>query len=69
MWKLLLTTLTAGVVGSLLHSTADAGPDYKTYRNRDGYGVNGTQLSGIAPSDTLAVHAVILPSGEVIALH
>ena len=46
MWKLLLTIIAAGVVGSFLVATAEAdGTGYKTYRDRMGFGLNGTKLT------------------------
>ena len=70
MWKLLLTIIAAGVVGSFLVATAEAdGTGYKTYRDRMGFGTNGTKLTGLASGDASGVYVVILRSGEVIALH
>jgi len=68
---LALAAIVAVAVDPSLFSAANAGPGYSTYRDRLGFGnvtSNGPQLIGGALGDALVVHALILPSGEAVAL-
>jgi hypothetical protein len=66
MSRVLLAALAAAALGA----SANAGP-YAGYRDRIGFGnySNGTEVTGVSVAGAGAslVHAVALPSGEIIS--